>query len=193
MFQKDIIIHLIKFSVSFLKSCFFANFSNLCLHAVGISVDIFPWGSPPTRLCCKGKGAGTGTAAYNSPEEVAQAIATLNGWGEPSNRNMVTWIIWGGDIFWRGFNRGVEERDLPDFLVGCFLVVVVVVGSLQNPSDWGSPVSNQHWNDFAGLPWVVLPSRWMLGSKLQRWVNRVLGWLGVLGNECPNNTGSYKK
>ena len=27
----------------------------------------------------QGKGAGTGTAAYSSPEEVAQAIATLNG------------------------------------------------------------------------------------------------------------------
>ena len=29
----------------------------------------------------QGKGAGTGTAAYNSAEEVTQAIATLNGSG----------------------------------------------------------------------------------------------------------------
>jgi len=36
---------------------------------------------PPRTLSIRhqGKGAGTGTAAYSSVEEVAQAIATLNG------------------------------------------------------------------------------------------------------------------
>ena len=36
--------------------------------------------NPPWDPVHQGKGAGTGTAAYSSVEEVAQAIATLNGW-----------------------------------------------------------------------------------------------------------------
>ena len=44
---------------------------------------------PPRTLSIRhqGKGAGTGTAAYSSVEEVAQAIATLNAW--PSRHPLV--------------------------------------------------------------------------------------------------------
>jgi len=42
---------------------------------------------------CQGKGAGTGTAAYSSAEEVAQAIASLDGCGALKGMGWVQFLI----------------------------------------------------------------------------------------------------
>lgn len=61
----------------------------------------------PSNGLCEGKGAGTGTAAYNTPEEVAAAIATLNGQG-PRRGSSVGWINRG---WWNDMLPGPQTRS----------------------------------------------------------------------------------
>ena len=57
--------------------CFPPKLHGICAHSAQEHMNQV--GKTKWVEVFEGKGAGTGTAAYNSEEEVAQAIATLNG------------------------------------------------------------------------------------------------------------------
>lgn len=189
MFQKDIIIHLIKFSVSFLNNCFFCPFQQPVSSSCRDICWYFPQRFSPNNLCAaRARVLAPALQPTTHLKKLQKPLPPLTGEGSPG---------WNMDHHLRGTKffgvglGGVEERDLKDFC-WCFLVSSLtpnsltsptpassslpfssqpdhrhpLLGSLSQPSDWGSPVSALK---FAGLPWVVLPSRWMLGSKLQRW------------------------